>query len=93
MHSCSKSESFSNTIILGLTDLIRYYSFFDTDVTTYTGFVFPKLDTNKCVVEVTVEFKDFRFYYTLSQVAKEDVSDRLKNVCYTKLDTYSPTSV
>lgn len=57
VHSCSKEHSFGNTIILDLIDVLRYYTNYDPNLTILKGFVFPKLDVNKCVVEVTVKFK------------------------------------
>lgn len=82
VHSCSKRLSFSDTIrklILGLADLLRYYSNFDPTVTSSQGLVIPKFD-KKCVVKVTVEFKDFMFDYTLQVVAKDKFRETLLSV-------------
>ncbi len=83
VHSCSKKYSFGNTIrkiILGLIDVLRYYTNYDPNLTILKGFVFPKLDVNKCVVEVTVKFSNLKFYYDLKQIAMDHVEESLNTV-------------
>lgn len=81
--SCSGKFSFGNTIrklILGLLDLIRYYSFFDSTVRTLHGFVFPKRESNGCVVLVTLEFRDFTFWYHLKAIPRAHIKEELRVV-------------
>lgn len=79
VHSCGeKSASFAYTIrktILGLVDLLRYYSTFNQTVTSCKGLVVPKIGTAKCAVEVTVEFRNFGFYYTLQEIPMDTFSE------------------
>lgn len=83
VHSCGKKASFANTIrktILGLVDLLRYYSTFNQTVTSCKGLVVPKIGTAKCAIEVTVEFQNFGFYYTLQEIPMDKFSETLKSV-------------
>ena len=83
VHSCTKSSSFANTIrklILGLVDVIRYYSNYDQTVTSYKGLMVPKLSVETCVVEVTVEFRQLMFEYSLQEIRKDDFRQTLECV-------------
>ena len=84
VHSCSdKRLSFNNTIrklILGLTNLLRYYSNFNKTVTSCKGLVVPKHGFKTYAVEVTVEFKNFTFSYTLQEIGKDQFRERLQSV-------------
>lgn len=78
--SCSRKTAFGNTIrkcILGLVDVIRYYTFFDANVTKFIGFVFPKMRKKNFVTEVTVKYEDFQFVYDTEAVKIDQVYIRL----------------
>ena len=57
-------------LILGLVDLIRYYSFADSTLRTLDGIVFPKRESNGCVVR---EFRDFTFWYKFDDSGSRSV--------------------
>ena len=57
-------------LILGLVDLIRYYSFADSTLRTLDGIVFPKRESNGCVVR---EFRDFTFWYKFDDSGSHSV--------------------
>lgn len=62
---------------MGLIDIIRYYSFLDTDVRCLQGFVFPKKESADVV---TVEFVDFAFRYSLEAIARANIKSQLSSV-------------
>jgi hypothetical protein len=83
VHSCTKKESFSNTIrkcIMRLIDLLRYYSNFSDNLVIFKGLVSPKLDVLKSAVEVTVEFKSFEFHYSLKYIEKSRFDSTVKSI-------------
>lgn len=78
--SCTRKKAFVNTIrkvILGLVDLIRYYSLIDEKVRVMHGLVFPKPCENACVIAVKVKFKDFAFFYELRAIEISEIKDEL----------------
>lgn len=88
VHSCSRKFSFQNTIrklILELMDVIRYYSHYSKNFRCYKGFVLPKLSTQRALfknmaVIVCLEYKQFKFRYSLEAVPINDFKDKLLSV-------------
>ena len=81
--SCTRRNAFENTIrklILGLIDIIRYYTFFNQELSSFKGLVFPKPIKKNFAVEVEVKFQNFRFLYTMKAIAKAEVKNKVVEV-------------
>ena len=87
VHSCSSLASFQNTIrklILGLVDLIRFYSHF-SNITSMEGLVCPKKDVKKWAIKVLVSFSKFVFIINLNLLQKrnlENISTKYTKIIY-----------
>jgi len=88
--------------IIGLIDQLRLLRHFDCNITTCSGFVFPKLNNSKerhlqqAVNEIKVEWKRLHFFVSCIPLKKDDVRSRVLSIisemyaCIKKLDTSEP---
>lgn len=69
------SSPFDDTIqkcVMSVVELNRVHRSFNSEINTYIGFAFPKLDVDQCVVKVMVTW-EFPFFYTLTCLDRTEV--------------------
>lgn len=66
--------------IMSVVEQLRLYRSYDTDITSCTGFAFPKCGTEKqCVVKVQVTWVDLYFSFALTCIRSEDVHQSIRD--------------
>jgi len=76
---------------MSVVEQLRLYRSYDTDITSCTGFAFPKCGTQKqCVVKVQVTWVDLHFSFALTCIRSEDVR---RSICDAASGQRAPKSL